>query len=125
MQQLLKVPIVIPRVKIEGPKTFREIDMILDTGAAYTMISWDIAKDIGYDPAGSRKRTSIVTANGIIEVPLLKVKKIIVKDIAVKNVEVICHNIPEVVGIEGLLGLSFLKEFRTLIDYRKKILEII
>lgn len=46
MQQSLKVPIVIPRVKIEGPKTFREIDMILDTGAAYTMISWDIAKDI-------------------------------------------------------------------------------
>lgn len=125
MQQSLKIPIVIPRVKIEGPKTFREIDMILDTGAAYTMISWDIAKDIGYDPAGSQKRTSIVTANGIIEVPLLKVKKIIVKDIAVKNVEVICHNIPEVVGIEGLLGLSFLKEFRTLIDYRKKILEII
>jgi len=99
--------------------------MILDTGAAYTMISWDIAKDIGYDPAGSLKRTSIVTANGIIEVPLLKVQKITVKDIAVKNVEVICHNIPEVVGIEGLLGLSFLKEFRTLIDYRKKILEII
>jgi len=89
------------------------------------MISWDIAKDIGYDPAGTLKRTSIVTANGIIEVPLLKVKKIIVKDIAVNNIEVICHNIPEVVGIEGLLGLSFLKEFRTLIDYRKKILEII
>jgi len=86
MQQSLKIPIVIPRVKIEGPKTFREIDMILDTGAVYTMISWDIA---------------------------------------VNNIEVICHNIPEVVGIEGLLGLSFLKEFRTLIDYRKKILEII
>jgi len=24
--------------------------MILDTGAMYTAISWDIAKDIGYEP---------------------------------------------------------------------------
>lgn len=31
----LKIPIVL-RVKIIGPKDFREIDMILDTGARYS-----------------------------------------------------------------------------------------
>jgi len=107
-----------------GPKAFREIDMIFDTGAVYTMVSRDIAKDIGYDPAIISKRTTIITANGVIEVPLLKVKAIKIKDIYANNVEVICHDIPDVVGIEGILGLSFIKSFRTIIDYHKKILEI-
>lgn len=120
MQLPLKIPIVVARIRVDGPKAFREIDMIFDTGAVYTMISWDIAKDIGYDPAVSEKRTSIITANGIIEVPLIKVKRITIKTAVADDVEVICHDIPEVVGIEGLLGLSFIRHFRTVIDYRKK-----
>jgi len=31
--------------------------MILDCGAIYSSISWDVAKDIGYDPAISVRRT--------------------------------------------------------------------
>lgn len=45
--------------KITGPRGFREIDMILDTGAPYTTISWDVARDIGYDPAIAEKRAHI------------------------------------------------------------------
>ena len=38
-----------------------------------------------------------------------------------RNIEKI---LPEIAGIEGLLGLSFLRHFRTLIDYSTGILEI-
>lgn len=34
----------------------RRILMALDTGATYTIIPWDIAEAIGYEPAYSRKR---------------------------------------------------------------------
>jgi len=37
--------------------------VILDTGAAYTVIAWDVIKDIGYDPPISKRRMSTVTAN--------------------------------------------------------------
>ncbi len=46
----MKFPIDVPvvlRVKLTGPKGSRECDMLLDTGAMYTAVSWDIMKDIG------------------------------------------------------------------------------
>ena len=67
MRVQLEIPIVLRRVKINGPAGVREIDVILDTGAVYTVIAWDVAKDIGYDPAISERRMPIVTANGGIE----------------------------------------------------------
>ena len=124
MKLKLEIPIVIRRVRINGPAGFREIDMVLDTGAVYTVIAWDVAKDIGYDPAISEHRMPIITTNGVIEVPLITVQSIHITSLGTESVEVICHDIPEITRIEGLLGLSFLKHFRTLIDYTTGVLEI-
>ncbi|PIX22434.1 MAG: hypothetical protein COZ69_11105 [Deltaproteobacteria bacterium CG_4_8_14_3_um_filter_45_9] len=124
MRFKLDIPIVLRRVTFSGVAGSREIDMILDTGAVYTVISWDVAKDIGYDPAISERRMPIVTANGVIEAPLITVESVNVANLRAKTIDVICHDIPEIAGIEGLLGLSFLKNFRTLIDYATGILEI-
>ena len=111
MQVKLEIPIVLRRVRIIGPAGFREIDVVLDTGAVYTVIAWDVAKDIGYDPAISERRMAIVTANGVIEAPLITVERIHIADLRAESVEVICHDIPEITGIEGLLGLSFFETF--------------
>jgi len=124
MQVPLGIPIVARRVEFHGPTGIREIDMILDTGAVYTVIAWDVAKDIGYDPAVSLLRMPIVTANGVIEAPMITIDAIQVAELRVQNVEVICHDIPEIAGIEGLLGLSFLRHFRTVVDYTTGNLEI-
>lgn len=124
MQVPLGIPIVARRVEFHGPTGVREIDMILDTGAVYTVIAWDVAKDIGYDPAVSLLRMPIVTANGVIEAPMITIDAIQVAELRVQNVEVICHDIPEIAGIEGLLGLSFLRHFRTVVDYTTGNLEI-
>ena len=124
MRFKLDIPIVLRRVTFSGVAGSREIDMILDTGAVYTVISWDVAKDIGYDPAISERRMPIVTANGVIEAPLITVESVNVANLRAKTIDVISHDIPEIAGIEGLLGLSFLKNFRTLIDYATGILEI-
>jgi clan AA aspartic protease (TIGR02281 family) len=124
MQVKLEIPIVLRRIKINGPAGFREIDMVLDTGAVYTVIAWDVAKDIGYDPAISERRMPIITANGVIEAPLITVESIHIVDLRSDAVDIICYDIPEITGIEGLLGLSFLKHFRTLIDYTTGVLKI-
>jgi clan AA aspartic protease (TIGR02281 family) len=124
VRQFLEVPIIVRRVRVEGSVAAREVDMILDTGAAYTAISWDLAKDVGYDPAGSPERVPIVTANGVLEVPKLTVSRIALRELSARAVEVICHDIPELAEIEGLLGLSFLKHFRVVMDFKKGLLEI-
>jgi len=66
----------------------------------------------------------IITANGVIEAPLITVAGIQMADLRAEAVDVICHDIPEITGIEGLLGLSFLKHFRTSIDFTTMVLEI-
>jgi len=124
MRAQLDIPIILRRVEIHGPAGVREIDVILDTGAVYTVIAWDVAKDIGYDPAISRRRTPIITAHGVIEAPLITVERIRWGELEAEDVDVVCHDIPELAGIEGLLGLSFLRHFRTFIDYTAGVLEI-
>jgi clan AA aspartic protease (TIGR02281 family) len=124
MQTQLDIPIILRHVEIGGPVGVREIDVILDTGAVYTVIAWDVAKDIGYDPAISERRTPIITLNGVIEAPLITVERIQLAELGAEAVDVVCHDIPELAGIEGLLGLSFLQHFRTLIDYTTGVLEI-
>ena len=125
MQTPLGIPIILRRVGLHGPKGIREIDMILDTGAVYTVIAWDVARDIGYDPAVAERRISIVTANGVVGVPLLRVERMEVAELGINAVDVVCHDIPEIAGIEGLLGLSFLQHFRMLIDYPGSVLSIV
>ena len=51
-------------------------------------------------------------------------ESIAVGEAQARRVKVICHDIPELAGIRGLLGLSFLKHFRTMMDYKEGYLEI-
>lgn len=120
----ITVPLVIRSVKIAGPAGFVRVDLILDTGAALTVLSWSVLKVIGYDPATAPDRHETITANGVIEVPKLRVESMGIGDMELRDVEVICHDIPELAGIRGLLGLSFLRHFRTVVDYRQGYLEI-
>lgn len=41
----------------------RRLKMVLDTGATYSMMPWHVAEELGYDPAFSKNRMSINTAN--------------------------------------------------------------
>ena len=42
----------------------------------------------------------------------------------IKNMEVICHNLPLHSPVEGLLGLNFLKKVKVIIDLSDNIIEI-
>lgn len=124
MKLKLDIPIVIERVKVEGPIASREVDLILDSGARFVSLSWEVLEDVGYDPAIVTERVKIITANGVIEAPLLKIKRLSIGELSCKEVEVICHTIPELAEVDGLLGLSFLKSFKVIMDFRESILEI-
>ena len=123
MRLPIGIPLVVRNVRIVGPNGTVRIDLLLDTGAAFTALPWSILKLIGYDPAVVPERQQILTANGMIEVPKLKVEEIAVSTVEALEVEVICHDIPGMTGIRGLLGLSFIKHFRTVVDYRQGYIE--
>jgi len=97
----INIPLVVRNVKIAGPKGLLKVDMIFDTGAAFTVLSWSDLKVIGYDLAVVPERQKIITANGVIEVPKLRIDRIAIGDVEAREVEVICHDIPELAWDSG------------------------
>ncbi len=108
IKKILKEGIVSVYVTFQGPTTSRIIKMAVDTGATFTMIPCEIARDIGYDPVLSKKRVEISTASGMIFTPVIKINSVACLGTKVNEMEVICHDLPVESPVEGLLGLNFL-----------------
>ena len=118
-----KSPVITLYVTLSYLQT-RRILMVLDTGATYTMIPWDIAEAIGYDPAYSKKKVTIITASGVEKAPLIVVDRVSVLGKEARDVECVVHDLPEQSRVDGLLGLSFLRKFKICIDFKNGLLEI-
>ena len=104
--------------------TKRRIKAALDTGATYTMIPWEIAEALGYKPEISKEKVTLITASGVETAPVVEIKRIKFMEENMDNVPVVCHDLPPKSYVVGLLGSSFLKHFRVVIDYRNGLLEI-
>ena len=116
-------PIITVFARIEGEKT-RRIKVALDTGATFVMIPWEVAEILGYNPGASPKKRKIITASGIQHVPLVVLISMSVLEMEAHNVEALVHNLPKESNVDGLLGLTFLRNFKICLDFRKGVLSI-
>lgn len=105
-------PIILLELKIEGIDGVRTLKVALDTGATYVMIPWDIAEILGYEPGLSKERINMTTASGVEKVPLITLNSVKVLGKKAENVKAIVHDLPPRSYVDGLLGLSFLRNFR-------------
>lgn len=115
--------ILVPAI-IVGPKNAHTINLILDTGATYTLISPEILLRIGADPAGTTDKQAITTASGIEFVSFLKVPFIKALGVERNDVEVCAHSLPSNMPARGLLGLNFLRHFNVHLNFLERKLEI-
>jgi predicted aspartyl protease len=100
------------------------VNMLLDTGATYTAISKRVAKNLDV-PVDPEQKTSILTAKGYFErVPLLRLDRVQALSLSSEDVEAVIINLPAQTGLDGLLGGSYLRDYRVLIDYPHGILEM-
>ncbi len=100
--------IVLP-VEVDGLTRRRTIKMVLDTGATYVMIPRYVAEAIGYDLGAIKRKVAITTVSAVEDVPFITLKHVKALGVEVKRIPVVCHDLPAGSGVEGLLGLSFLK----------------
>ncbi len=98
--------------------------MALDTGATYVIIPWDVAELVGYKPELSKEKTTMVTASGVESAPIIELKSISVLGKKAFNIKAIVHDLPPKSYVDGLLGLSFLKNFELRINFKKSELEL-
>ncbi|MBI2887816.1 MAG: retroviral-like aspartic protease family protein [Chloroflexi bacterium] len=83
----------------------------LDTGASYTLVPWDVAEQLGYEPALSLRRVRVATASGVETAPLLTLEAVEVAGYRIPGVDVLCHDLPPETQVSCLLGLNFLRHF--------------
>jgi clan AA aspartic protease (TIGR02281 family) len=105
--------------------TFNEraaANLVVDTGATYTVISQATAKELEIDLEKSHPSLSFQTANGVIQAPLVSVPSIEIGGLRLKDFMVAVHDVFPDATISGLLGLNFLSQFRLAIDNQNGIL---
>ena len=124
----MRMPISVPLIvttQIEGPAKTGMVHLVMDTGARYLTLGWSVAEDMGFDPATSQNRVSLVTANGIVHAPLIVAPRVRVGDVWVEDVEIVCHDIPQILPLVGLLGMSYLQQTKFTFDFKDGFFELI
>jgi len=89
--------------------------MLVDTGASYCVLTQGTARRLGWR-AGIRKRTvPVATANGTVDADLVEIDAIALHGARLANVDVVVMDAVEPPLI-GIVGLSFLTQFRFSVD---------
>lgn len=96
------------------------VKFIFDTGASYVTISTVLANRLGISTANV-PTMKIMTGSGYIDAPKITIKKIEVNGLAAYNVEALIADLPmhtsgAAEDVAGLLGLSFMKDFKVTVD---------
>jgi len=87
---------------------------IVDTGASFTVINRETAKELDVTIDESTPFIPIATASSVIFNPLVTLRSIRVGETEVENVDALIHDMPS--GSKGLLGNSFLNKFKVVLD---------
>jgi clan AA aspartic protease (TIGR02281 family) len=87
---------------------------MVDTGASFTVISREAARELGITIDENTPFVPIATASSVIFNPLVTLRSIRVGGAEVENVDALVHNLPG--GSAGLLGNSFLSKFKVVLD---------
>jgi Aspartyl protease len=116
----ISVPVELSGAKVIVTVTFNHsvsANLALDTGAAMTMISRRIARNLGLSNMGSMVMTGI---GGSVLTQMARIESVKVGDAAVGNLTVSIHDFSRDPHYEGLLGLDFLNHFEMSLDARKR-----
>ncbi len=110
--------LVIVRAEIFGPAGWGFAHLALDTGATTTLISAAVLVGLGYDPSAATTLVPVTTGSGVAYAPRIPVDKLIALGEERMSFPVLCHTLPPSAGIDGLLGLDFLRGRTLLVDFK-------
>jgi predicted aspartyl protease len=116
--------LIVVRAAIEGEHDIQAVRLMVDTGSSQSMLPWHRVQEVGDDPAASRARRRIFTANSTIVAPQVTLRRFHCLGKVVENFPVLCHTLPFNTHVEGLLGLAFLRAFDISIHVRRGYIEL-
>ena len=110
--------LVIVPAAVDGPSGSGVLRLALDTGATGTVINIGMLVALGYDPALIPQRIQVTTGSGVEFVPRITLDKIVALGQERTHFPVLGHTLPPSAGIDGLLGLDFVRGQTLTVDFR-------
>jgi predicted aspartyl protease len=101
----------------EEPRILR---LLVDTGASQTSLSKILLHELGYTWSDSTPKAAILTGNGRIQAPVVRVTWFNCLGERVENLPVLAIDLPISSYINGILGMDFLLHFEAVIDIGKR-----
>ena len=103
--------LVVVKARVFGRHGSRRLTLALDTAASHTHVTPDIVDELGYSPAEGEAITAVRSAIGKETGYMLRVQRFESLGFGFDDFLIHVHDLPAGYGIDGLLGLSFLKRF--------------
>jgi len=111
--------LILVRVKLWGPDGDTVLTLALDTGATDTLIGIGPLVTVGCDPVLAHDRVQVTTGSSVEFVARIVLDKIQALDQVRTSFRVLRHTLPTSAGVDGLLGLDFLRGQSLSIDFRE------
>jgi len=92
--------------------------LALDTGATATAVNIAMLVAVGYDPALAPTRLQVTTGSGVEYAPPVTLSRIQALGQERLDFPVLGHTLPPSAGVDGLLGLDFLRGQSLTVDFR-------
>ena len=103
--------LIIVKARVFGKHGDRRLNFALDTAASHTHVLPEVIDELGYSPVEGEAITSVRSAIGKEQGYMLRVRRFESLGFGFNSFLIHVHDLPSGVGIDGLLGLSFLKLF--------------
>jgi len=116
--------LIVVSVRLWGPDGDTIAHLALDTGATGSLLNWDIAVLLGYDPATTRERIRVTTVSGVEFAPQIVVRKVEALGRERTDFPIVCHTLPPSAGVDGVLGLDFFRGARLILDFRQGLVTV-
>ena len=108
---------VVVEARLSGPSGQADLRLILDTGATTSLIRTTILLAVGCDPDTSPDRITMAMGNGVEVVPRITLDRLSALGRHRLAFPVLAHTLPPAAGIDGLLGLDFLRDSVLTLDF--------
>ncbi|MCW6051660.1 retroviral-like aspartic protease family protein [Lyngbya sp. CCAP 1446/10] len=95
---------------------FLRVRLLVDTGSSFTILPVQVLQNLGYNTGNPLRRQELVTGQGIIYAPVINVSWFNCVGQLIEDFEIVAHNLPPNIRINGLIGMDFLTRFQAVIS---------
>jgi len=107
-----------------SPGNDGSLRLLIDTGASMTMVASGTLQRQGVRYRDTGQSRIFNTANGPVRAPIYILETLSIGDWTVEQLEIGVLELSGQAGIDGLLGMNFLKHFRFFIDQNESMLRL-